>query len=331
MNYSKTVSIIGAGALGTALTIFLTKYKKAQVKLWDREPKVLTQIEASKKSPHLPQREIPGEIYLSSSLKETVQDSNLVILAIPSFGVREVAERLSGCEKLPPLCLVSKGMERDTYFLPAQVIEEVLKKKDILHLAWVGFAKNIEEKIPASITLASKNSSLLSEFKGIFETPWLRPAITNDLLGVELAGALKNVLAIGIGLALTAKGSGCSIREDLIVAGVKEMVSFGEVMGAKKQTFFGPVGWGDLKISSFPDSRNYQLGKSIYQKGAKATKKELEEKERVAEGYHTAFAAFQLAKLYKLNLPIIEEVYKVIYGEGNPRTSAKKILDLIVK
>lgn len=333
MKNFKTVSIIGAGALGTALTILITKYNKARVKLWDRDPKVIAQIKELGKSPYLPQKKIPSEIFASPDLKEVIKNSDVAILAVPSFGVRETSEKFSGFDNLPPFILVAKGMEEKTCYLPFQVVEEVLGRQNILHLAWVGFAKNIEEKIPASVTLASKNPLLIKEFRDIFETPWLKPEVTNDLLGVELAGALKNVMAIGIGLALASENGTKRERfiPGLISLGVQEMIKLGGRMGAKEQTFFGAVGKEDLKISSYPDSRNCQLGTAIYQKGIAGAKKELEENKKTVEGFLTASAAHKLAKQFKLQLPVVEEVYGVIYQEKSPRASAKKIMNLIVK
>lgn len=196
----KTIGIVGAGAMGSAIAILVSKYNKGKVRLWDRNPEVLSQIRATRASKRLVGIKIPEEVLVCDELKETIEDSDLVVLAIPSFAVREICQEISGFS-LPPILMISKGMEKDTYLLPFQVVEEVLGKKDILHLTGVGFASEIDEERPVKEVLASRDNSLLADFKDVFATHWLELVTTTDLLGAQLAGALKNVMVVGIGIA----------------------------------------------------------------------------------------------------------------------------------
>lgn len=327
----KSISIIGAGAMGTALGVLISENQKGRVKLWDQDPDVISQIrELRENFKYLPEIKIPKEVSALGNLDEALQDSDLIILAVPSFAVRSVSERVSNFKKgLPPILTIAKGIEKETSLLPFQIIEEVLNKKDFLHLAWVGFAKEFKKKKSANIILASNDNILLKEFKNVFKTGQFKMKTSTDLIGVQLAGALKNVIAIGIGMTLIEAQENPKIKNQLIKEGIQEMISLGKTLGAKEKTFLGPVGKGDLEISSTPRSRNYCCGKEIYQRGIMEIEKELQEKNITVEGFYTAWAIHQLAKKYGLNLPIAEEVYQVIYEGKNPRVSAQELIKLI--
>lgn len=326
---TKTISIIGAGAMGWAIGFLISTYRKGKVKLWDRDPDLVSEIRKTRKNLKysVPEIELPKEVLLFTDLEETIRESDLVLLAVPSFALREICQKISYFS-LPPLLLISKGMDKETSLLPYQVVEKVLGKKDLLHLTGVGFAKEVHKKIPVREVLASEQESLLTETKGLFETEWLTIETSTDLRGVQLAGVLKNVMVIGIGLA-QGVGENPEIKTGLIAEGVREMIELGKVIGAKEKTFWGPAGKGDLEISADPLSRNYRYGKGIYQRGIKEVKKELKEKNITVEGFHTAFAVHQLAKEQGVQLPIVEEVYRVIYEEKDPELSVKELLKLI--
>ncbi len=327
---NKTISILGAGSMGTALAFLITNQEKGKVRLWGRDSQLLSQIRETRENlKYLSEIKLPEDVFLTSDLRETIEDSDIVILAIPSFAVREMAGRLSDLKgKLPPLLLISKGMERETSLLPFQVVEEVLQKTDLLHLTGVGYAKEIAKEVAVTEVLAARDRVLLRDFKNLFQTRNILIQTSNDLLGVQLAGALKNVMVIGIAMAESLQQSS-EIKEGLILVGVKEMIRLGEVMGANKETFWGPAGKGDLVLSSSPSSRNYQLGMSLFQKGIREVEKDLAKKRRVVEGFHTAFATFRLAQKYGLKLPMIEGIYQVIYENKDPKLAAQELLKLV--
>jgi len=324
----KTVGILGAGAMGTAMAYLISKYRTGKVKLWDRDSQLISEIQQTRVNLKysVPEIRLPQEVSLLTDLEETIERSDLTVLAIPSFAVRPVCQRISDLS-LPPLLMISKGMEKETSLLPFQVVREVLGKQDILHITGVGFAKEIHKEEPFEEALASEDESLLENFETLFEAHWLTIETTTDLLGAQLGGALKNVMVVGIGLAEGEKESP-EMREKLIEEGVREMIRLGKAMGAKEKTFEGPAGRGDLQVSADPLSRNYRYGKGIYQKGGERIKRELQEKNITVEGFHTAWAAYQLAKKYGVRLPIIEEVYRAIYGGKNPKVSAGNLREL---
>lgn len=308
---NKTISIIGAGVMGQAFSHFFSRYQKGGVKLWDKNSELKI--------------EVPENVQFSTDLKTVLTDSDLVILAVPSFAVRDVCRKISGFP-LPPILMISKGMEKETSLLPFQIVKEILGKDDILHLTWSRFAEDFYKETPTTEVLASEKENLAEEFKGLFETDWLKISTSTDLLGVQLAGALKNVIVIGIGLAN--KGNS-EIKQKFIEEGVREMIELGEVMRVQEESFLGPAGKGNLELAADSRSRNFCLGRDIYQKGFEKVEEELKEKNITLEGFHATFAVYKLAKKFNLKLPIIEEVYQIIYQGKNPKESAINLINLI--
>lgn len=329
MTSEKTFTVLGAGAMGWGIAYTVSSYQKARVRIWDRDPKLIAEVEKTRINTKYsnPEIRMPEEVALFSDLREVVKDSDIILLAVPSFAVREMCQRISAFP-LPPLLMLSKGMEKETSFLPFQIVEEVLGKQDILHLTGAGYGKEVHKKIPATEALASRDKTLLEEVKSLLETDWLTIKTSTDLLGTQLAGALKNVMVIGIGLAEGGKENP-NIRNGLIEESVKEMTALGKTMGAKEDTFQGPAGKGDLEISADPLSRNYRLGQALLEKGLDKVQKDLGERRITVEGFHTALAAHQLAKKQGVRLPIVEEVYKIIYERKDPKVSAEKLAELI--
>jgi len=314
--------------MGWGIGYILSTYQKAIVKIWDRDPNLISEAKKTRQNPKYsdPAIVLPEEVLLSNNLEKVVNDSDLVLLAVPSFAVREMCQRISSFS-FPSLLMISKGMEKDTSLLPFQVAEEVLGKIDILHLTGAGYGKSVHQKIPTTEALASRNENLLKEVKNLLETDWLTIKISTDLLGIQLAGALKNVMVIGIGMALGSKENQ-EVKAKLIEEGVQEMIRLGKVMGAKEETFWGPAGKGDLEISADPLSRNYRLGQALFEKGLTEVQRDLNEKGTTVEGFHTAFAAHQLAKKYRVPLPMVEEVYNVIFEGKNSKAAQEKIISL---
>jgi len=329
MAKKKVVSILGAGAMGWGIGYILSTYQKSHVRIWDRDPQLISEAkETRQNSEHSdPAIIIPKEVLLSADLRETLTGSDLILLAVPSFAVREMCQKISNFP-VPALLMISKGMEKGTSLLPFQVAEEVLGKIEILHLTGAGYGKEVHKKIPATEGLASKNEELLKEVKELLETDWLTIKTSTDLLGTQLAGALKNVMVIGIGMVIGQRENP-ALKNKLIGESIGEMILLGKTMGAQEETFWGPAGKGDLEISADPLSRNYRLGQSLAEKGINEVQKELQEKGITVEGFHTAYAAYRLAEKQRVKLPIIEEVYRAIYEKKDPQASIKELIELI--
>lgn len=322
----KTISILGAGAMGWGIAYILSAYQRTIVNVWDRDAELI--VEAIKTRQNIkysdPAILMPKEVVLSADLETALEGSDLVLLAVPSFAVREMCQRLAHFP-LSPILMISKGMEKDTSLLPFQIVEEVLGKKDVLHITGAGYGKEVHKKIPTKEVLASENENLLKEVKSLFETDWLTIETSTDLLGVQLAGALKNVMVIGIGMAMSATQGKIKVKEGLILAGVQDMIKLGRAMGAKEETFWSTAGKGDLEFSADPLSRNYRLGQSLTEKGIKEVQQDLREKGITVEGFHTAWAVHRLTEKYGLELPMIERVYGVIYKREDPKLAAEEL------
>lgn len=325
------VGIIGAGKMGSGIAHILNHYKRMPVRMWNRTPEVLRVIEEQEESPHLQGIKLGGvsSVY---NLREVVEDVDLVALAIPSFAVRGVCEGLiSFKDALPPLLMMSKGFERETAKLPFQIVKEVLGKEDILHISGIGYPKELANPREVTEGIAATNQYLLDKFSGLLETDFIKFEATTDLVGAQL-GALKNVLTIAIGMA-TAEEEDEKTQEQLISRflplAVGEMVRLGKAMGAEEETFYGPFGEGDLRLSADPLSRNFRLGQNLFKRGFKRIQEELVQTKRTVEGVLSAAAAHQLARKYDLDLPMVEAVYKVIYEGGDSKEVVEGLLDLV--
>ena len=329
MKNIKQLTVLGSGAMGFGMAYVVSTNRTAKVRLWDHDLNLVSEIKEKRiNTKHsIPEIRLPDEVALIADLEEAVEGSDLTLLAVPSFAVREMSKKLSRFSPFS-LLMISKGMEKETSLLPFQVAEEILGKINILHLTGAGYGKEVHKKIPTTEALASKNEDLLEEVKEIFENDWLTIKTSTDLLGTQLAGALKNVMVIGIGMVLGQRKNS-ELRTKLIDEGVQEMITLGQTVRAEEKTFRGPAGKGDLEFSSVPTSRNFKLGQDLVEKGLEEVQQELIEKGKTVEGLHTAFAVHQLIQKYKVRLPIVEEVYKVFYEKKDPQSSIKTLLKLV--
>ncbi|PIV44962.1 MAG: hypothetical protein COS25_02445 [Candidatus Nealsonbacteria bacterium CG02_land_8_20_14_3_00_37_10] len=322
------ITVLEPGAWGTTLGILLSK--KNEVRFWYKNPQLSLKIEKIRENEKLPGIKIPKKIFISSNLESSIRETDLVIIASPSFNFREILlqlEKYIGVTyaNCPPLLGIAKGIEKETLKLPSQIVEEIFGDFPYAHLSGPGFAKEIIEGKPAKEVIASKDKGLLKKLKEVFDIRPLEVSFTTDLIGVQLAGALKNALAIGISLinAGIENPENKKITKDLVRQGVKEMIKIGKVMGAKKETFLGPAGKGDLILTSTnPLSRNFQFGRNLFLDADKM-RKDIMERKITVEGFDSVFAFYRLGKIYKLDLPMINEIYKVIYEKTPPKKLLK--------
>jgi glycerol-3-phosphate dehydrogenase (NAD(P)+) len=328
------IAVLEPGAWGTSLGILLSR--RNIVNFWYENKELATKIDKSRENERLPGIKIPKKIFISSNLEKIISDPDLIIIASPSFNFRKTLLKLKKCRgqtsaNYPPLLGIAKGIEKETLKLPSQIVEEIFGKILYAHLSGPGFAREIIRGKPAEEVIASQNRSLLKKLKELFKIKPLKISTTTDLIGVQLAGALKNALAIGISL-VEAKIQNPKIgklRENLIQLGLKEMIKIGKAMGAKRETFFGPAGLGDLILTSTnPLSRNFRFGQAILL-DAQKMRKEIRERKITVEGFDNVFALHKLGQIYKLDLPMIEEIYKVIYKKTSPEKTVENLIKLI--
>jgi len=327
------ISILEPGAWGTVLGILLNK--RNNIGFWYEDKKLALKIARLRKNEKLPGIKIPKKIFISSNLKEAIKNTDLIVIASPSFNFRKTLLKLKKCRgqtsaNYPPLLGIAKGIEKETLKFPSQIVEEVLGKIPYAHLSGPGFAKEIIRGKPAKEVIASKSRKFLKQLKELFKIEPLKVSATNDLIGIQLAGTLKNALAIGISLVEVGveNPENQKITRDLIQQGLKEMIKIGEVMEAKKETFLGPAGLGDLILTSTSSlSRNFQFGTNLYL-NAEKMRQDIRKRKITVEGFDSVWALYNLGKKYKLDLPMINEIYKVIYEKTSPEKTIKNLIVL---
>ena len=299
------IVILEPGAWGTALGVFLNN-NSHEISFWYEDFNLASKISKFRENNRLLGVKIPAKIFVTSELKKIIEKTELIIIASSIFSLRKTLTQLKKIKKLPPLLGVAKGIEKKTLKFPSQIVEEVLGKVSYAHLSGPGFAQEIIKGKQFKQVIASKNRFLIKKLKKLFKIKNLKSSFTDDLIGVQLAGALKNVLSIGVGLKIK------KYKKDLIKFGLKEMIRLGEAMDAKKETFLGPAGIEDLILTSnSPFSRNVQFGKAILSKDGKMQRAIIKGKITV-EGFNNTFAIYKLGKIYKLDLPIINEIYRAL-------------------
>lgn len=325
----KKITILEPGAWGTSLGILLSK--KNKVSFWYENSNLASNLARLRENEKLSGIKIPEKIFISSDLEKLISDCNLIIIASPSFNFRKTLLKIKNFQNFPPLLGITKGIEKETLKLPSQIAEEILGEIPYAHLSGPGFAREIIRGKSAEEVVASKNRALLRKVKELFKIKPLKILTTTDLIGVQLAGAIKNALAIGISLVEAAIENPEieKIRPKLIKHGLEEMIKIGMAMGGKRETFLGPAGKGDLILTSTsPLSRNFQFGHNLLL-NAEKMRKDIRERKITVEGFDNTFALYKLGEIYKLDLPMINEIYKVIYKKTSPQRTIKNLIRLI--
>lgn len=320
------VSVLGDGGWGSALAILLSK-NKHDVTLWSvfsDYAKVLQSKRVNEK--FLPGIEIPKDIKISSNLQESIESAELVVLAIPSKYMGEVCEKISKCnyQNVKSFLSVSKGIEIESLKRMSEVISEKLPGAAVGSLSGPSHAEEVAKGYPCAVVVATEREETAKYMQSIFMGESFRVYTHSDIVGVELGGSLKNVIAIAVGIC-DGLGSGDNAKAALMTRGMAEIARLGVAMGGKRETFSGLAGIGDIIVTCTSEhGRNLRFGRMLAK--GKTVKEITESTEMVVEGISTAKAAYELGKKYKVELPIVNEVYKVIY-EG--KHYEKALIDLM--
>ncbi|MBI4842875.1 MAG: NAD(P)-dependent glycerol-3-phosphate dehydrogenase [Nitrospirae bacterium] len=320
----KKISVIGAGSWGTALASLLGE-KGHEVSLWVFEADLANEISKKRvNSKYLPEALLPQNVTASSSLKDIVIGAELVINVVPSQHTRKVFnDAASFMHDSARIVTASKGIEKGTLLTVSQILEEVTGRKAAA-LSGPSFAKEVIRKLPTAVTIASEDEKAGIELQKVFSTEYFRAYTSNDVLGVELGGALKNVMAIASGIS-DGLGLGSSARAALITRGLEEIIRLGTVMGANEKTFRGLSGMGDLVLTCTGVlSRNYTVGIRLG-KGEKI-KDIVSSMSMVAEGVATSESAYELSKKYRVEMPVVEQVYRTINEDKPPADAVKELM-----
>jgi glycerol-3-phosphate dehydrogenase (NAD(P)+) len=310
------IAVIGAGSWGTTLASLLAE-KGYDVSLWAFEKEIADEINNRfTNSTFLPGTVLPRTLKATNDLEDAVKKARYILNVVPTQFTRSIfREAVKYFHESAVIVSASKGIEHGTLLTVSFILNEISGNQSAV-LSGPSFAKEVMSKLPTAVTLATNSPETGLLLQEIFNTGYFRVYTHSDILGVELGGALKNVIAIASGIS-DGLGLGHNARAALITRGIAEMMRLGENMGADKRTFSGLSGMGDLVLTcTGPLSRNYSVGIKLGQ-GMKLSDI-LSSTKSVAEGVATALSAFELSRKFGVEMPIIEQVYKVIYKDKNP-------------
>ena len=323
------ISVIGAGSWGTTLACLLSD-KGYDVTLWVHEKELAEEINNTRINRiYLPDIILPDNLKVTYSIDVTVKMARYIVNAVPAQFTRAVfKEALPYIPDQAIFISASKGIERGTLLTVSSILKE-LSVHPVAVLSGPSFAKEVIKKLPAAVTLAAEDKNIGYMLQEVFNLNNFRVYTHDDIIGVEIGGALKNVMAIAAGIS-DSLGLGNNARASLITRGLAEMTRLGIAMGAKERTFSGLSGIGDLVLTcTSPLSRNYTVGAKLGQ-GIKL-KDILNQTKSVAEGVATAESAYDLSKKYNIEMPIVEQVYKVINEDKDPVLAVKDLMERSLK
>ncbi len=306
------VSVIGAGSWGTALAVLAAK-QGYEVTLWARKEAESSALQADRENKkYLPGVAFPDSLAATSDLQAAMKDAKIVILAVPSRGVREIAKKLAPLVQEDQILVnVAKGLEEGSLLRLSQVIRQEIPHVRLCVLSGPSHAEEVGKDIPTTCLVASEDEETAKTVQQAFMSPTFRLYTNTDVIGVEIGAALKNIIALAAGMS-DGLGYGDNTKAALMTRGMTEMKRLGIAMGGKAETFFGLSGIGDLIVTcTSMHSRNRRAGILLGQ--GKSLEETLAEVQMVVEGVNTVQAAVKLAKEYQVSMPITESIYAVLF------------------
>ena len=317
------LTVLGAGAWGTALALILNQ-NRHRVTLWGHNADhLLEAANARENRRYLPGVTLPVDLLLEPSLEEALHDAEGVVVSVPSRAFRDITQRLAGFEGF--VVSTTKGIEHDTGKTMCQILAETAPRARLAELSGPSLADEVARGVPTAVVVASDEDLLAALLQDLFHRPSFRVYTSPDLLGVELGGALKNVVAIAAGIG-DGLGFGDNSKAALITRGLAEMRRLGVACGARAETFSGLSGLGDLTVTCFSRlSRNRSLGERIGR--GEPVAEILASLKTVAEGHPTSQSAHRLAQTLAVSVPVTDEVYATLYQGKPPRRAVADILN----
>lgn len=324
------ISVLGAGGWGTTLAVLL-HFNGHNVTLWEYVKSYSRILERTRENKNfLPGITIPDEIKITHDLNEATLQQNMIVLAVPSQFLRGVIKDVNPSNiKNAILVSVAKGIENKSLMTMSQMLKQQIPSLDLNQVGVISgpsHAEEVSRRIPTAVVTASTNVETTKSIQATFITSYFRVYGSTDVLGVELGGAFKNVIAIGAGI-IDGANFGDNTKAAIMTRGIAEISRLGISMGAQPETFAGLSGMGDLIVTCMSrHSRNRYVGEQI---GAGKTLKEvLKSMKMIAEGVETSRSASMLAKKFKVETPITNEVYKILFEEKDP---VKATTDLMTR
>lgn len=319
------IGILGAGSWGTALAILLHD-NGHDVTVWSIHEKEAEMLNTTRRhESKLPGVEIPAGILFTSDLRETMSDKDVCVLAVPSAFIRSTCQKMRAYVRAGQIIVnVAKGIEESTLYTLTDIIEEEMPYADACVLSGPSHAEEVSRRLPTTCVVSARARKTAEYLQSVFVSPVFRVYISPDMLGIELGGALKNVIALAAGTA-DGLGYGDNTKAALITRGIAEISRLGIKMGGKPETFYGLTGIGDLIVTcASVYSRNRKAG---YLMGKGYTMQEaMDEVKMVVEGVYSAKAALALAEKYQVEMPITEQVNKVLFENKNAEEAVKELM-----
>ncbi|HIZ79716.1 MAG TPA: NAD(P)H-dependent glycerol-3-phosphate dehydrogenase [Candidatus Lachnoclostridium stercorigallinarum] len=319
------VGVIGAGSWGIALS-FLLHNNGHQVTVWSALPEEIRELREKREHHTLPGLVLPEDMVFTEDLETAMRDQDLLVTAVPSVYVRSTAVKMRPFLREGQIVVnVAKGIEEKTLSTLSQILEEELPGADVAVLSGPSHAEEVSRGLPTTCVAGARTKKTAEYIQSLFMSEYFRVYTSPDVLGIELGGALKNVIALAAGIA-DGLGCGDNTKAALITRGIAEIARLGTAMGGKFETFCGLSGIGDLIVTcASMHSRNRRAG-ILIGKGY-SMEEAMKEVQMVVEGVYSAKAALALAKKYYMSMPIIEQVNQVLF-EGKPASQAVKELML---
>lgn len=324
------ISVLGAGGWGTTLAILL-HFNGHKVTLWEYDKSYSRYLQKNRvNKKFLPNIIIPNEINITHDLEDAVEHTHVIVIAIPTQFIRDTISKLKKAPLKDVIVVsVSKGIEKKSLLTVSKVIKEVLPQvntNNIGVLSGPSHAEEVSRKIPTAVVAASENEQTARLIQALFMTSYFRVYTTLDVIGVELGGAVKNVIAIGAGI-IDGANFGDNTKAAIMTRGTAEITRLGKYLGAKPETFAGLSGMGDLIVTCMSKhSRNRYVGEQIG-KGKKLSEV-LKTMNMVAEGVETCRSVHELSLLHKVETPIVSAVYSILFEDKDP---VKATYDLMTR
>ncbi len=319
------IAVIGSGGWGTAIAVLLAK-RGHDIYLWSWIQEETDRLRRDRENKEfLPGIKFPENIYCTHDMGECVKDAELVITAAPSPATRTTAKQLSPLVKEgQKIVNISKGLEEGTLLRLSEVYKQEIPQADISVMSGPSHAEEVSRGLPTTNVVASENKETAKLIQDVFMGDMFRVYTSTDMTGVELGGALKNVIALCAGIS-DGLGYGDNTKAALITRGLAEIARLGKAMGADERTFMGLSGIGDLIVTcTSMHSRNRRAGILLGQ--GKSLAETLESVHMVVEGVNTATAAYEMAKKYNVEMPIVEEAYNILYNGKNAKEAVLRLM-----
>lgn len=320
------IGIIGSGSFGTAAAALLEK-NGHDITLWSFFAEEAEKLEKTRVNELLTEVVLGNRIKCTNNLEEAVLNADLIVTVVPSFATRQTAKSLSPYVKENQILVnLSKGLENDTLIRLSEVYKQEIPQAKIAVMSGPSHAEEVGKGLPTTNVVASEDKKAAEFVQDVFMSEVFRVYLSDDVVGVELGGALKNVIALCAGIS-DGLGYGDNTKAALMTRGIAEIKRIGVAMGAKAETFAGLSGIGDLIVTcTSMHSRNRRCG-ILLGKGKKLDEA-MEEVHMVVEGVHTAKAAYELSRKYNVDMPIVTEAYEILFCGKNPK---KAVTDLMTR